>query len=202
MKEACFEKIGFGPRYNNKTFDSFIADTNNKKRVVKTCMAYVNKFSRKQKGILLMGKPGTGKTHLCASICLGIIKKYPELFTEESPPTCRFINMVSFLNEIKKTYSNNETKAETDIIRRYSTVPLLFLDDLGKEYSKNNGASWADEKLYELINTRYIYERTTIVTTNLSINALETKTDPAIISRLMEMCVGLKCDWDDYRKRI
>ena len=76
------------------------------------------------------------------------------------------------------------------------SVPLLILDDLGAE----SAAPWVREKLYQLVNHRYSYRLTTVVTSNLKPEAIE----PRIYSRLCDPAVGtlLTLCAPDYRRRM
>ena len=76
------------------------------------------------------------------------------------------------------------------------SVPLLILDDLGAE----SAAPWVREKLYQLVNHRYSYRLTTVVTSNLKPEAIE----PRIYSRLCDPGVGtlLTLRAPDYRRRM
>ena len=77
---------------------------------------------------------------------------------------------------------------------------LLVLDDLGKE----KPSEWVEETLYEIINARYVRRLPVIITTNVGLKAVETRypwNGEAIVSRLFEMCAGVKVGGDDWRRR-
>jgi DNA replication protein DnaC len=60
-------------------------------------------------------------------------------------------------------------------------VPFLVLDDLGLE----SATQWAREKLYQLLNFRYLAKLPTVITTAVPLDQLE-KLDPRIASRLSD----------------
>jgi DNA replication protein DnaC len=76
----------------------------------------------------------------------------------------------------------------------------LVLDDLGKE----KPSEWAEEKLYEIVNARYVRSLPIIITTNVGLKAVEARypwNGEAIVSRLFEMCRGAQLGGEDYRRR-
>lgn len=199
IQEHHYRESGIGKRYFNKTLETFEADTKSKQQVIEKCKTFLKLFfENKPTGLFLIGKPGTGKTHMSNAICKEIINKQME------SANIKILNIVDLLNNIKSTYKGKNVKTETDLMNTYINVNLLVLDDLGKEYSKvdNFGNSWANEKLYKIINSRYELLKPMIVTTNYNFKELEDKIDPAIVSRIIEMTIGIMCTWQDYRKGI
>ncbi len=193
-KHEKYEKIGIGRRYFDKTLSGFVVTNQDQKNALNHCVDFVKGFKKHNaKGLFLIGKAGTGKTHMACASCKAILDKFERI---------KIYNITSLLDDIKTTYSNRTNKSESQIFQNLRSLDLLVLDDLGKEYSKtdNLGNSWVNEKLYRIINDRYEDNRPIIVTTNFSINDLERKIDPAIISRLLEMTIGINCNWEDFRK--
>ena len=133
--------------------------------------------------LLFQGRYGCGKTHLAAAIAnfavnLGI-------------PTL-FITVPDLLDSLRISYSSRETSFEErfDQIR---AAKLLILDDFGTQ----NATKWAQEKLFQIINFRYINKLPTVVTTNLPLNEIEER----IQSRLKDpdLVTVVKIHSPDYR---
>lgn len=118
--------------------------------------------------ILLEGTYGSGKTHLAAAIANDAVNKgIPTLFITPS----------DLLDRIRSGYSSSEMNFEErfDEIRN---VKLLAIDDFGTQ----NSTSWGQEKLFQLLNFRYINKLPTLITTNLILDEIESR----IRSRLMD----------------
>ena len=84
----------------------------------------------------------------------------------------------SLYEKALKTDSNNfEVK-----FRKMKEVSLLVLDDMGAQ----NSSSWAEEKLYQLVNYRHLKKSPTIITTNCKLGDIQ----PRIASRLADIQIS------------
>ncbi len=141
-------------------------------------------FAQTLKGwIFLSGRYGCGKTHLAAAIANEALKN--------GTPTL-FLTVPDLLDWLRASYSSSTDSFEDrfDEIRNY---PLLVLDDFGTQ----NATPWAQEKLFQIINHRYINQLSTVVTSNLDLNGFEGR----IRSRLMdpEIVTKVEINAPDYR---
>lgn len=169
---------------------------------------WMTEFSPGEKGFLLHGAVGTGKTHLLA----GIIR----YLTLEKGIACRFIEFTHLLSEIREQFDRG--RGEADILGPISEVPVLAIDELGK--GRNN--AWQLSIIDEIISKRYNRELTTLFTSNYPVTEVSAKRpDPSsqdfrqqatqesmrerigerIFSRLHEMAKFIEIDAPDYRLR-
>lgn len=134
--------------------------------------------------LLLQGGYGCGKTHLAAAIAnfavgLGV-------------PTL-FLTVPDLLDSLRFAYGAEDTTFEErfDQIRN---ARLLVLDDFGTQ----NATGWAQEKLFQIINYRYINKLSTVITTNLSLDEIE----PRIRSRLSDpdLVSAVRISAPDFRR--
>jgi DNA replication protein DnaC len=141
-------------------------------------------FSSKLDGwLLLQGGFGCGKTHLAAAIAnFAVSMGVPTLF----------ITVPDLLDLLRMSYQNKETTYE-ERFEQIRTAPLLILDDFGTQ----NATQWAQEKLFQIINYRYINRKPTVVTTNMPLNEIEER----IRSRLQdpELVTRVRIKAPDYR---
>ncbi|MBP2638974.1 MAG: phage replication protein [Firmicutes bacterium] len=183
-----------GLRFQDRIFDNYNAITDQQKIALRVANNFCGRFAKDVhcKGLFFSGAVGTGKTHLAAAIANRIMKEHyiPVLFGTAP----------GLLNKIKHSFDDG---SGDKIANMLCNVPLLIIDDLGKEYARKNadGWSWVHETLYEVINQRYENYLPLIVTTNLTLPELEKRVDKAIVSRLVEMCDGIQCNWEDYRMK-
>jgi DNA replication protein DnaC len=143
------------------------------------------RFAQNQTGwILLEGGYGCGKTHLAAAIANESVEK--------GVPTL-FITVPDLLDSLRFAYADPETTFE----QRFEEIrgaDLLILDDFGTQ----NATAWAQEKLFQIINFRYINKLATVITTNLMLDEIEGR----IRSRLQdeEFVNYVKISAPDYRR--
>lgn len=133
-------------------------------------------FARSLNGwLLIQGGFGCGKTHLAAAIAN---------FTVDLGVPTLFITVPDLLDTLRFAYSDIENTFENrfDEIRNSN---LLILDDFGTQ----NATPWAQEKLFQILNYRYINRLPLVVTTNLMLEQIEGRIrsrleDPEIVTRV------------------
>lgn len=119
--------------------------------------------------LLLEGKYGCGKTHLAAAIGNAVVR-------DKALETI-FITTPDLLDALRFAYSDPDETFESRF-ERIREIPLLILDDFGT----HNATHWAQEKLFQIINFRYINRLPTVITTNLALDDVESR----IRSRLQD----------------
>ena len=109
-----------------------------------------------------------------------------------------FVNTVDLLDEIRESFKLEQDEMAVGIEAIAAQVDLLVLDDIGAE----RVTDWVLERLYKLVNRRYMDCCSTIVTTNLDEQKLSDRVSYPLVSRLYEMCPK-QCPFkgEDYRKK-
>lgn len=138
--------------------------------------------------LLLQGHYGCGKTHLAAAVANFVVDiGIPALF----------LTVPDLLDSLRFSYNNPESSFEErfEDIRR---CPLLIMDDFGTE----NATPWAQEKLFQILNYRYINNLPLLITTNLSLNQLEGRMrsrlqDPELVTRVHILAPDYRRPMDD-----
>lgn len=141
-------------------------------------------FADNQQGWLLMlGRFGSGKTHLAAAIANHAI---------ETGTSTLFLTVPDLLDWLRYAYSGVDMSFE-DRFEEIREIPLLILDDFGTQ----NATAWAQEKIFQIMNHRYINKLPTVVTSNMLINDFEGR----IRSRLQDpnLVTVVKILAPDYR---
>ena len=142
-------------------------DANNLRRAFEAA----NTFAENPAGWLVFNSiaHGNGKTHLGAAIANHLARKGDVVL---------FISVPDLLDHLRATYSPSSVIRYDRRFNELRTSPVLVLDDLGTE----SATPWAREKLYQLLNYRYIARLPTVITTATPIKKL----DPQLESRMMD----------------
>lgn len=190
---------GMRGRFLERTFSNYLTPDERTAKAKETAMRYAQNFDnigQKKNGLFILGDIGVGKTHLAAAIANDLIQR-------GRPVIC--MTMIDMLARIKATYDKREI-SEGEILRVYETVPLLIIDDMGKEPPTD----WGVSKIYTIINARYEGYKPTIVTSNYTDTELEKRLTPqngddmtarATVDRLREMCEALVMEGQSWRSR-
>ncbi|MBI3977875.1 MAG: ATP-binding protein [Chloroflexi bacterium] len=134
--------------------------------------------------LILQGKTGCGKTHMAAAIAQEVQRRGEPVL---------FVVVPDLLDYLRSTYQPDSRVSYDEVFESLRTCKLLVLDDLGAHAS----TPWAREKLYQIVNHRYVARLATVVTTNCSLEELE----PRIASRMADPRLGVNF-WikaPDYR---
>jgi DNA replication protein DnaC len=150
---------------------------------------HARQFAGKLEGwLVLQGNYGSGKTHLAAAVANFVV--------DIGVPTL-FLTVPDLLDSLRFSYNNPESSFEErfEDIRR---SPLLIMDDFGTE----NATPWAQEKLFQILNYRYINNLPLLITTNLSLNQLEGRIrsrlqDPELVTRVNILAPDYRRPMDD-----
>lgn len=208
-------EAGIPGKFAETQFETYHPLGNSQRLALKMAKDFAADFGPSVKGLLFMGQPGLGKTHLAVSILRELILKHGI--------ECRFVDFFQLLSDIRHGYSQD--LSEQAIINPYVHAPVLVIDEL----AKGRNTEWEQTMLDQIISSRYnAANRITLFTTNhLDQNAdnekatqgnggervdpaksygskktgetLAERLGPRIYSRLTEMCRFVKMEGEDYR---
>ncbi len=150
------------------------------------CRRYAAEFSLDSPSLLLLGKPGLGKTFLSAAIA-GVVAGNGFSVVYDS------IGAIITTMEAEKFERRDGTQGS----ERYLNCDLLILDDLGTEMA----TPFAQSALYTLVNQRLTSSRPTIISTNLTMDELGKRYNPALLSRLRGVYETLFFLGEDIRQQ-
>lgn len=149
------------------------------------------------KGLFFYGGAGVGKTHLVSAIANSLI---------EQGVIPLYLMVADLLDEIRKGYESGPAReTAASLMEQAKDAPLLILDDIGAERTTD----WSMEKLFQIVNHRYINRLPIVLTSNYALSDLEDlmgsgPTGQRICSRIIEMCRLYHLDAHDirYQKRL
>lgn len=189
-------------KLGNETFDTFelswyddtydpqlgTSPRRHMENILEACYRYANKFGDKSTNLFLSGDPGLGKTFLSACIARVVADKGYSVVYDMA---CAIFSAF----EEEKFSKSDDLTALRGEIRRYMACDLLIVDDLGTEMT----TTFTVSALYELINTRLIAGKKTVISSNLTTEELHRRYSPQIMSRLLGEYQVLKFYGSDIR---
>jgi DNA replication protein DnaC len=163
-----------------------------------------------EKGLLLMGPSGVGKTHLGVAALKELIRRgHAGLF-------CDYREL---LKEIQASYNPASESTEMGILEPVRTAEILVMDDLGA----SKPSAWVLDIIGLVLNARYNERRVTILTTNyfdevpnpepaprlpggqrvaVREDSLGDRIGERMRSRLYEMCRTVEVSAPDFRREV
>jgi len=181
-------------RYDGFHFSNYKPQNESQTAALMACMDVAMKYPNVDRGLLLMGSVGVGKTHLAVSILKGLT---------ERGFGCLFYEFGSLLKEIQDSYNPHTLTSELSVLSPVLTTDILVLDELGA----SKPTDWVRDTMAHVINTRYNDRKVTIFTTNYLDDrrsaveeTLEDRIGTRLRSRLYEMCRTVMVDGRDFRR--
>jgi len=207
LSENFLKKVGIPQRHAASSLSNWIVRTGTEKGF-DAAQEWINRPLTDQ-GFMLLGMPGTGKTHLAVAALRGKAEHWlheralevdKNIYYDPSNAPLqkmRFLNVPLFLERLRSQMKYSEGEASQLFEYCLDKASVVVLDDLGKE----RATDWASEKLYVLIESRYSACKPTIATSNRTLDELDDLGYGPAISRLQQTCRVVRMDAPDYRPR-
>ncbi|MBI1257445.1 MAG: AAA family ATPase [Chloroflexi bacterium] len=179
------------PLYSGMTFatlDLHTGLTPDDRQNLERAAAAARSYAENPSGwLIFLGTYGSGKTHLAAAIAN---------VQQERGKQVVFVTAPDLLDYLRVTFSPSSGSSFDRRFQMVRSTPLLVLDDLSTE----SATAWAKEKLFQLLNHRYVASLPTVITSSSTVE----KIDERIRTRLMDrrICTTFGLTAPSYSSRI
>ncbi len=150
------------------------------------CKKFAQNFTRASGSLLFSGATGLGKTFLSACIARQVADRGFSVMYETA------IRIFSDFED--ERFGDGDGLEKT---HKYFECDLLIIDDLGTEMT----TQFTISVLYNIVNTRMMEEKPTIISTNLLPDMIEKRYSPQIASRVTGNYRLIKFVGNDIRKK-
>ncbi len=212
------ERAGIPRRYAGSTLRSFNVDSPDahdrllearelSRRYVERFLLEDGRF--RSTGLLYIGPPGVGKTHLAVAVLRSLIDRYGV--------RGRFVDFTSLVHQIQSTFDPGSEESKRQVLDPVIDADVLVVDELGAQ----RPTAFVNDILYLVLNARYGRCLPTIFTTNYSLEAprkgpigldspavapvaepLVSRIPARLVSRLHEMADAVELPVKDFRREV
>jgi len=213
-RAQLLNSAGIPGKFLNVTFENYKKGSHPSIGFAKTIAEdFVKKFGKSDRGLVFMGGPGLGKTHLAIAIIKDLVM--------QKSVDCKFVDFFQLLSDIRHGYSQN--LSEQEITDSYVKSTVLVVDEL----AKGRNTEWELTILDQIISRRYnAANKITLFTTNfptdlhsgkkkkqkvetgrqtyadmLTQETLQDRIGSRIFSRLAETCDFAELEGRDFREQ-
>ncbi len=155
--------------------------------IVEFCKDFVDNFPSKHENIIFIGNTGVGKTFLSNCITRELIDRYYSVI---------YLSAAELFEYLARAKMEDDMFAK-EINEHILEDDVLIIDDLGTELVN----TFTSTQLFYIINHRINTEKSTIISTNLSIKLLRDNYSDRIVSRLLNSYDIIKLYGEDIRRR-
>ena len=159
----------------------------NAERALQICHGFIRDFDTSYQNLLLYGNTGVGKTFLTNCIARELLS---------TSHTVIYLTAFQLFDALEKyTFQKHEDQDIESTLDYILDCDLLIIDDLGTEMTN----AFINSRLYLCLNERDLRQKSTLLSTNLSLDDLSRTYSERIFSRLTSNYIMIKMVGEDIR---
>lgn len=140
--------------------------------ILEKAKRYCKKDSAIRNNLLFTGPTGTGKTFLSSCIAKEFL---------DSGHFVLYHTATRISNIIDDAKFRHDQPQNSEYLSMIADCDLLIIDDLGTEYA----FGYPQSQLFDILETRMISGKRTVISTNMDLNELNQKYSPRLVSRIL-----------------
>lgn len=185
LKKENFQSFNLD-LFSDETFEGqTLTPKQNMMNILNICEGFAFNFDEdNEENLLFYGETGLGKTFLTNCIAKALLDKGKIVIYQTS------FKLLEILEDLR--FKNNNDKEKYNLLFE---ADLLIIDDLGTEMTN----TFTNSELFNIINSRLLSNKKTIVSTNLSPKEMMDRYDDRIFSRLFSKFTVLHFFGKDLR---
>lgn len=180
QRSIAYKNLSMDVPLEKCTFSSFSLDyykddasaRKQMESILQACKTYAERFRASSSSLLFKGNTGLGKTHLSLAIAGEVIQKGFGVIYGSAQTFAQALE--------KERFDRRDPEEFSDTQSQLVSCDLLILDDLGTEFP----SAYVNAVLYDIVNSRMLAEKPTIISTNLSLPELEKRYSSRFASRI------------------
>lgn len=195
---ASYESSGLGNLMKSQSFENFSLDYylqsptvyGNMKYAYEKVKSFAHNFNNDTyMNFLFIGGTGLGKTHLSTAVAKTVIDRHFDVL---------YVTAAGMIGDFEyRRFGNSAIEGDAGDTSRYYSADLLIIDDLGTEINNQFTVSC----IYDIINSRIISRKSTIISTNLTNEEISKRYWDRITSRVFGEYVPLIFGGTDIRRQ-
>lgn len=187
FESSCFKNCDFS--FYSKETDGTIGVSayDNARNIYRTALNFCKNFEENYENLYIYGPAGVGKTHLTSCIVAELLNKGYGVIYQTA---------YKLFNFLEDCHFNRSRISDSELLKdAIYDCDLLIIDDFGTEFI----TSYTQSVLFDLLNTRLLEKKPTIINSNLNINDVRNTYSDRISSRIMGEFTLLRFIGDDIR---
>jgi DNA replication protein DnaC len=206
-RESVLRAAHIPRRYDHCSLEAFEIHDASHEAALRIAREWVERWpDRTEQGVLFLGEPGTGKTHLAVGIARDLVRI--------KGARVLFYVQRQLLKDLQATFDAGAGRSEGDVLGPVFDAEVLVLDDIGA----GRTTPWARDVMHDLIAHRYNEKLPLIMTSNRETGeeaehpspdrslveglTLKDRLGDALMSRLYEMCLIVTVGGKDFRRGV
>ena len=176
LRAEAYKLSNLSARIEKENFSTFSLSMHSEKKymecIIEKAKRYCKKDATIKNNLLFTGPTGTGKTFLSSCIAKEFLDSGHFVLYQTATRISNIIDDAKFRHE------EPEHGEYLSLIRN---CDLLIIDDLGTEYA----FGYPQSQLFDILETRMISDKRTVISTNMDLNELNQKYSPRLVSRIL-----------------